>query len=158
VGFKLGYKTGMKEQLFDALPKLVERAKQFLEALKLEVSIDIHDEEYCDPAVEFNNEGVGISITSEEGVIKYGAYTTEFNPGVRYYPDGSGEPPSEDYVELGKDSDTPDEPLIEAFKAIVERRIRQLQEYEADEEEAACWLRNVRKMFDNRFKLGYKTL
>jgi len=62
---------------------------------------------------------------------------------VMYYPDGSGEPPSEDYVELGEEDERPDKPLTEALKALVEQRINELLDHEADEAEAASWLELV---------------
>lgn len=144
------------QPLFDALPVLVKRAEELLLAaglqskcvvgdagLKTEIRVD--DNPWSDPSIEFDATGIGVSITWDDvsslsgsrKVVTYCAYATVFHPGVMYYPDGSGEPPSEDLIDLGKASTNPDGPLTEAFKALVEHRLNELFEYEADEQYAA---------------------
>ena len=135
------------QPLFDALPNLVDRAHKFLQELGWSFNIRVDDDPWSDPLIEFDATGIGVSIFWDERetingkkpVVKFGAYATVYDPGVLYYPDGSGQPPSEDMVELGEANERPDQPLTEALKAIVEQRIIQLQEHEADEAEAKFW-------------------
>jgi hypothetical protein len=134
------------QPLSDALPGLVQRAQELLEAgIGHKYQINTSDDSGCDPTIEFGETGIGVSIFWEaektsgvsQSVIHYGAYSTAYHPGVRYYPDGSGEPPSADLHELGESSAHPDGALTEALKAVVAHRISELQEWEADREDAA---------------------
>lgn len=139
------------QPLFDALPKLVKRAEELLLAAGLQskcvvgdagvkTDITVNDDSWSDPSIEFDNTGIGVciawgeqkTIVGERQVITYGAYATTFHPGVMYYPDGSGEPPSEDYVPLGEESQRPDDALTEALKALVAHRLYELFEHESD--------------------------
>lgn len=139
------------QPLFDALTTLVSRAHQFLRELGLQHNVRVDDNAWTDPSIEFDGTGIGVmiswgereTINGSKPVVKYGAYGTVYHPGVMYYPDGSGEPPSEDYVELGDEDERPDKPLTEALKALVEQRINELLDHEADEAEAASWLELV---------------
>jgi hypothetical protein len=135
------------QPLFDALPSLVSRAHKLMSELGWQFNVRIDDDAWSDPLIEFDETGIGVTIfwgeretiNGKKPVVKFGAYATTYDPGVRYYPDGSGQPPSEDLVDLGEADERPDGPLTEALKAIVEQRIMHLQEHEADEAEARYW-------------------
>jgi len=134
--------------LFDALPKLVQRTQELLKAAGLTCKISVNDDAWSDPSIELDTTGIGVCISWDSDKVTYGAFTTVYNPGVMYYPDGSGEPPSEDYSELGKASTNPNGPLTEAIKALIEFRLNDLFEHEADEEEAKYWAEMERVDFN----------
>jgi hypothetical protein len=124
-----------------AFPGLVARVKQLIAESGL--TIEVKEDCSC-PSVELGDSGIGVSISSEamewlknekdtQRVVTYQAYATTYDPGVRYYPDGSGEPPGTDYVELGEESRHSDKPIVEAIKAYVEWQIYNLLDHEADE-------------------------
>lgn len=58
---------------------------------------------------------------------------TVYNPGVWRYRDGSGEPPSVDYEDIGKPYANLEDALIEAFKLVVDIQLKDflVGEYEA---------------------------
>ena len=79
---------------------------------------------WADPGIEFGDTGVGVVISFDrEDNVEFGAYAATSYPGVWRYPDGSGEPPGADIIELGKSNKNLDYPLIDALKAAIEVRI-----------------------------------
>lgn len=134
------------QPLWDALPSLVTRAQQFLEALfgsKYKIKYDDHDTG-CDPTIEIDGYGIGVAIMegSQPSIlgsvprIEYGAYETMIVFGRMYYPDGSGDPDSYDLNELGEASPNMDKALMDMLKGLVDFEIRLIQDREAGEAEA----------------------
>jgi len=133
-------------KLTKAFPGLVARVKQLVAeaGLTVEVKEDCPDPTYYDPRIELGDSGIGVSLAEtarvwlkneKDGtqlVVTYQAFATTYDPGVMYHSDGSGTPPSEDYVELGEESSNADQPIVEAIKAYVESRLNQLFDHEAD--------------------------
>lgn len=122
------------------LPELVERAEHFLKLIGIKDEIRVFNESHCDPRIEIGTSGIGVSILEGERKtiagsipeIQYGAFRTEFIPGVRYYRDGSGEPDSVETEDIGEAERRPDRPLTNAVMAYVEMMINN----ELDREDA----------------------
>ena len=131
-----------QKKLLEAVPNLEARMQQFLTHLGIEkkYKLNVNSDEWYDPGVEFDHIGVGVVIfTGDNEEVRFGAYATTYNPGVWRYRDGTGEPPSEDMVNIGKDSSIAEPAIIEAFKALIEWEINNLLEKEADEEAEKFW-------------------
>lgn len=113
------------------IEELKTRASVLLAASGLgKTEITVCDEDYCTKGIELDHTGIGVMC--EDG--EYWAYRTDFHPGVYYYPDGSGEPPSEDIVDIGKRSKDPSQPLVEAIKAMVGYHLDDFLVAEAEKE------------------------
>lgn len=97
-------------------------------------SIDLEgDGKYVDPSIVIDN-CVGIYWNEDtripikdvfDGSIKsykagFQVYTIHYDPGVRYYRDGSGQPPEWDYEDIGEPHDCFERALIEAIKIAIE--------------------------------------
>lgn len=129
------------QPLHDALPSLVIRASRFLEVLGLKHKVNANNDKHTDPNIEFDGTGIGVSIfwgeqptiTGTKPRVEYGVFTTSYDPGVRYYPDGSGEPPSWDVEEYGESSFNQDDVLIQAIQVLVKNELELFTEAEADE-------------------------
>jgi hypothetical protein len=143
-------KNAEDQPLWDALPSLVTRAQLFLDNLfgagKYKV-IGSETDTLCDPQIEIDGYGIGVSImwgeqpsiVGSKPRIEYGAYEDVFIPGRRYYPDGSGQPDDSDVHELGDASPYMDTSLVEMLKGLVQYEVSAFKEHEADEAEAE-WL------------------
>ena len=138
-----------QEQLKEAAVKLKARAERLVKAAGLDVTVTLQEMDCTDPFIELGDTGVCVGVFSgyvpqqkslgkkkAPEQVMYGAYYTVIIPGRRYYPDGSGEPDDVDVVEVGQDSNNPDQPIIEALKTHVQFCIEALREHEADEAEA----------------------
>lgn len=75
-----------------------------------------------------------ISIQNEK--VLYYPQKVMHNPGVRYYKDGSGEPPSEDFIDLLPDgTDNLDYAIHTLLNYIIDIEFKELQMREAEERE-----------------------
>jgi len=106
-----------REEQIEALKKVQKLIDIYVERMGLKdvtaltLKTKIEDDGYSDPMLYVGETAsacycnlvcsISPSIADERGyVLGHMVY----NPGVRYYPDGSGEPPSEDFVEDGDTS------------------------------------------------------
>ena len=118
---------------------LTERANQFLMELGLDKKFSVVEKFDC---IEFHitshgrtlNSGFGVSAFMDSGKIQYGAFKTVYDSGVMYYPDGSGQPPSEevDYL-TEKPSPIPEPEIIVAIQALIAAELDDILHGEAEE-------------------------
>lgn len=86
----------------------------------------------CDPSIDIE----GISIyTSDDMPDLYQVAKSVRVPGRMYYPDGSGQPDSDELVDIGQPHKGFDNAFIEACKLLVEARLHGFLDAEADVEE-----------------------
>lgn len=120
--------------------ELREAIETLLGAAGLKSELVVRQDDGCDPTVEFDGTGIGVVVSfeacdwsirandskylslSEEHVF-YTAYASESYPGVRYYSDGSGDPPGEDLIDLCDPTQNMNKAVREAIKALVHQRI-----------------------------------
>ena len=111
-----------------------KRIEQIMVGTGLDIVTSCNCDEYTTPTVELDCVAIGIAIEIEDGEpLKYWAYRENIDPGVRYYPDGSGDTPSSDLIPLGDTHENMDEAIVEAVKAAVEAMIREFFDREREE-------------------------
>jgi len=124
----------------EALKKAEEMARSYLNDVGLDVEVKIEDDGYSDPLL--NLEGVCLfpQVEQEDILsirtgphcdpghmksperIRWYVQVIVHDPGVRYYPDGSGQPPSDDIADIDNYWDL-SRALIKAIGLIVEDRL-----------------------------------
>lgn len=78
-------------------------------------------------------------LTNTAGICQaYTVQTIQYDPGVRYYPDMSGQPPECDYQDTNTHENL-DDAIIEAIMLVIESEICNFIEAEAEEKEAEEW-------------------
>ena len=127
--------------------ELFERAKQLVQELcgkEHGYEVTLINDAYSDPSIEIDgmfgiywNEEMELPIPSIAGPRGtrpgYQLYSVDYDPGVRYYPDGSGEPPSADVVDIGEPQADFDTQVLEALKLAMEKRLYDFQEMENEQ-------------------------
>lgn len=144
------------EEAVQALPKLEERTAQLLKAAGIEDTKVISDHsELSEPFIEFDGTGIGIYVTHYDRAailniaakisgttreLGYQVYSTSYDPGVMYHPDGSGTPPSTDIEDADDITEHLDDAIVSAIVIMVRERIsqhidREMEKAVEDEEE-----------------------
>lgn len=126
-------RIGMRKVVTMTNQEYFERAKYIINLLcgeKHPYALELQDDKYSDPAIIIDN---CAAVSWDVDDKKFQVFEIVSYPGVYYYPDGSGEPPSEDWNEVGEISDDFDDRVLTALNVVMLNRLRDLQTAEGEE-------------------------
>lgn len=120
--------------------ELAARARVLLAAAGLSTEVKERQEKFCDSYIEFGDTGIGVSVSMEtpKALVElpqlpyYTPFISYQDPGVWRYPDGSGEPPSEEVADLDVPQLNADFAIAKAVEVLVRLLIQRHLDLEAD--------------------------